>query len=167
VQLTRGDIVLVHTPRSFICWLIRKVTDSHWNHVAWYIGDDRLVEAQGGEGVHYSPVSRYDLDDDLSTQAVRILPGIIHPVSMDAAIRIACQADGKRYDWKLILSLMWLYLTGSRKRKEARDWNCGWICSELIAMPLWKVCRFKFRNSVPPENTVPADIAESGKVAYL
>ena len=114
--LQRGDLVLVHTPKSLICWLIRKITGSHWNHVAWALGPDLLIESQGGEGVHTSSSSRYDLSNTYLTKVVRIKEGLVSQEQLDKALIEAQNCTGKRYDWWLILQLAWLYLMNMRKK---------------------------------------------------
>jgi len=160
----RGDLVLVHTPGSLICWLIRKITGSHWNHVAWALGPDLLIESQGGEGVHLSPSSRYKLDDTFLTKIVRIKDGLVSEPQLTEALLEAQGSAGKKYDWWLIIQLAWLYLWGTRKREDAHDWDNAWICSELVAKPLWKHAKFRFRDDVPVDNITPGDIAASENI---
>jgi len=120
-----------------------------------------LIESQGGEGVHLSPPECYDLDDPDLTKVVRIKNGLIPENDLTNALLVAQRAVGRRYDWWLILQLLWLYLFGERKRKEAGDWDNEWICSELLAKPLWEKAAFKFLDDVPVDNIVPGDIEKS------
>ncbi len=161
MELKRGDILLVHTPDSFICWLIRAVTGSYWNHVAWALGPDLVLEAQAGAGVRLVNSLHYKLDDRKFVKVVRIKKGIISDKQLTAALITAQKYRGSGYDWWLILQLGWLYLRGKIRTKPADDWHSAWICSELIAKPLWDCAGFRFNNGIPPENTVPRHIDES------
>ena len=161
MQIKRGDFILVHTPRSIICWLIRKITRSHWNHVAWVTTPITILEAQGDGGVQQSNIEKYDLDDPNLTKVLRINDGILTPRQIDRAIARASLSEGRPYDYGLILRLLWLYITGSRKTKAIGDWDNEWICSELIAKPLWNATRFRIRDDVPVNNIVPEDFVKS------
>jgi hypothetical protein len=161
MKLKRGDILLVHSS-GLIPWLIRKITQSHWNHVAWAIDSDLIVEAQGGQGVTVKdPSGVYDLTNTELIKIVRIKEGLIPEEKLTTALLRAQLANGRKYDWWLIAQLGWLYLTGKRKYQIADDWDTAWICSELIAEPLWEASFFKFREDIPVSNIVPDDIATS------
>lgn len=45
--MKKGDILLVRSKLDPVAWLIRKVTKSHWNHVAWAVDTHFLIEARG------------------------------------------------------------------------------------------------------------------------
>ena len=160
-MIERGDVLMVHTPNDLVCWLIRKITGSYWNHVAWALDFDLLIEAQGGEGVHLSPVSRYKIGDPKRTKVLRFKPDTIKEDKLTAALLMAQRAEGKKYDWWLILQLFWVYLFHERKRKEAGDWNNAWICSELIAKPLYECADLRVRAGIPVDNIVPGDFEKS------
>lgn len=160
-MIKRGDIILVHTPNDLVCWLIRHITDSHWNHVAWALDWDLLIESQGGKGVHLAPVTEYDIRNPKLTKIKRIKPGLVTEPALAEALLLAQRAEGRPYDWKLILQLFWVYLFHSRKKKEAGDWDNAWICSELIAKPLWIAAGFRIRDSFPVDNIVPGDFDKS------
>jgi hypothetical protein len=170
-MIIRGDIILTHTPlksaMDVIPWLIRKITNSHWNHVAWALGPALAVEAQGGVGVRtISTAKLMSLGEDYYC-IMRIKPGYLTARRLEKALERAHESQGKIYDWWLIFQLFWLYLTGSRKCKEAGDWDNAWICSELIARPLWEAAEFVFTPRVPVGNIVPADIRKSECLQYI
>jgi len=45
--MKKGDILLIHSKLDPIAWIIRKASNSHWNHVAWAVDTHFLIEARG------------------------------------------------------------------------------------------------------------------------
>lgn len=166
-MIKRGDIILTHSPvksfKDIALWFIRKITGSYWSHAAWALGPDLAIEAQAG-GVRIVPVSVYTNEKPNHFCILRIHPDFINQKQTEHSLLKAQTYKGKKYDWWLILQLFWLYLTGSRKIKEAGDWDNSWICSELIARPLFEEGEFRFTDKVPVGNIVPSDIRKSDKV---
>ena len=162
-MLRRGDIILTHS-NTIIGWLIQKVTRSYWNHSAWALGPDILIEALGGKGVIIVNSSKYNLLDQNKTRIIRIKPGEVSEEKLTKALVLAQSKQGSNYDWWLILQLAYLYLFESGKNNGLDDWDSSWICSELIAKPLWLEAGFRFSETVPVENIVPEDIFVSEKV---
>lgn len=164
MEIKRGDLILVHTSNSIVCWLIRKITQSHWNHVAWYVGDDFVIEAKGGIGISVVPLDDFDLSDEFHFNVVRIKSEFISEDKLDNSVIRAMKCRGRSYDWWLIVQLLFLYVFGLRKKDVADDWDKSWICSELVATPLFECADFWFRDDIPVQNIVPGDISRSGKV---
>src|ERR1051325_7964730 len=107
-----GDVLLVEGARSRINSAIRYLTQSTWSHACLYVGlgadlGERdgeplvLVEAELGQGVVASPLSKYDTFDTR----------ICRPVGLTAedrieVIRFVCERLGYAYDLKNITDLM-------------------------------------------------------------
>lgn len=160
-MLKRGDILAVHSKKSPIGWLVRQVTDSYWNHVAWVLDENTIVEAGAMIGVEINPINRYNIYDPTEVKVLRIKPGLVSQSGLDSAIDDAKSMAGSHYDWWLIVQLLWLYLTGRIRKVNADDNEKWWICSEIIAKLLWKRAGFKFDDNIPPQNITPAHIVNS------
>jgi hypothetical protein len=142
-----GDVLLVEGARSKINSAIRFLTQSTWSHAALYAGvaaglGERngeplvLIEAELGNGVIASPLSKYD------TYNTRIC----RPVGITAedrakAIRFAVGHLGDAYDLKNVIDLMRYFLpqppVPERWRRRMIALGSGEptraICSTLIA----------------------------------
>jgi hypothetical protein len=111
-----GDILLIEGARSKINSAIRYLTQSTWSHAALYVGlgpnlGERdgeplvLVEAELGQGVIASPLSKY------ATYNTRICrPVGLTAEDRNAVIRYAVERIGYDYDLKNILDLMRYFL---------------------------------------------------------
>src|SRR3954447_11993755 len=106
-----ADVLLVEGARSKINSAIRYLTQSTWSHAALYVGlganlgerDDEplvLVEAELGQGVIASPLSKY------ATYNTRIArPVGLTPEDRARVTRYAVERLGHSYDLKNILDL--------------------------------------------------------------
>ena len=56
--MRRGDIILVNYRLDPIAWYIKKITNSQFNHVAFVIDNERMVEGKG-KGIVISPIKIY------------------------------------------------------------------------------------------------------------
>jgi hypothetical protein len=166
IDIQRGDILLVHSRFSLAGWLIRKITKSYWNHVAWAVSRDTVIESLSS-GVRLSPASKYRCDDPSRVKVLRIYPDHITAEHLDMALTLAATHLGDRYDYPKILRLLVLMAMGVRRTVELGDWPHRFICSELVAGPLDKVAKFRFVDDVPVENIVPKDIDRSRKLFPL
>jgi len=106
------DVLLVEGSPTKISSAIRYLTQSSWSHAALYVGlagdlGERdgeplvLVEAELGNGVVVSPLSKYA---NYNTRICR--PVGLSPADRAAVIRFAVERVGLAYDLKSILDLM-------------------------------------------------------------
>jgi uncharacterized protein YycO len=137
--------------------MIRRVTKSEWTHAAWVISETEVLESDWN-GVHVNEIEPYKKD-----RTVFLLP-IVSGTDLEKALEIARSKLGQRYDWSLFLSFLgcWIgsFLMPWRKFK-VRNRKRGWICSELVATPLFQACGFRFTDDIPVEEVDPGDIAEA------
>jgi len=105
-------------------------------------------------------ISKYEYWNPNLVRVCRIKKEHITEEQLESAINIARSSVGSKYDWLLIWELFKLYVFNDRHKVEASDNRSRWICSELIAKPLWLAAKFKFCD-VPVSNVVPGDIANS------
>jgi hypothetical protein len=142
-----GDVLLVEGARSKINSAIRFLTQSTWSHASLYVGigarlGERdgeplvLVEAELGQGVIASPLSKFD------TYNTRIC----RPVGLNAedrakVLKYAIERIGYEYDVKNIVDLMRYFLpqppVPASWRRRMLALGSGQptraICSSLIA----------------------------------
>jgi hypothetical protein len=142
-----GDILLVEGARTKVNSAIRYLTQSTWSHAALYVGLAAnlgecegeplvLVEAELGQGVVASPLSKYD------TYNTRICRPIgLTAEDRDSVIRYAIERLGHDYDLKNIIDLLRYFLpqppmpASWRRRMLALGSGepTRAICSSLIA----------------------------------
>jgi uncharacterized protein YycO len=158
-----GDILLCRRTGNLISRLISAIEHCPFSHVAWVVDADFAVEALG-RGVSLTPLKDFDWGKHKHVRVVRIKPGLVTPGQMGGAVWAARSQVGKRYDWLLILKLAWAWAFKRRHAEPQEGSRRAWICSELIAEPLWANAKFRFRDDVVAENTAPKDIAISKKV---
>lgn len=55
----KGNIILINYRFDFISWLIRKICISKWNHAAFMINDEELIEVTKIGGLTITKVKKY------------------------------------------------------------------------------------------------------------
>ncbi len=142
-----ADVLLVEGQRSKVNAAIRYLTQSTWSHAAIYVGlgaklGERdgeplvLVEAELGNGVIASPLSKYA---DYNTRICR--PAGLTPEDRAKVIRYVSERIGYAYDLKNIIDLMRYFLpqppVPASWRRRMISLGSGEptraICSSLIA----------------------------------
>jgi len=160
-----GDIFCCHDPYSLLSDCIGWIEGSHWTHVAWMIDEGHAVQALG-RGVTITPLRKFVWKPGRA-MAVRIKPDLIDPTGLGNALSFARAQKGRPYDYVLLCELLWAYATHSRGWYPEQGLRKSYICSELIAQPLWQFAKFTFNDNVPWDNTTPSDIAISRKVEIV
>jgi uncharacterized protein YycO len=164
--LRRGNIIVCHGQHSLVSWLIQKIERSRWSHVAWVIDGERAIEALGG-GVTITPLRKFRWLSPGRYKVVRIKPEFVGEPALERAVARAEAQVGRPYDWLLIFKLAWAWATKRRHDDPQEGSRRAWICSELVAEPLWEDSGFLFRDDIPAANTAPKDIAISDKVEQV
>lgn len=154
----RGDLLL-YKGKGFVSRMVKRVTKSPWSHVAWVISPTEVLESDwtffGERGVHVNELEKYPKD------RIAFVRPFLPEESIEAALEIARSKIGQRYDFSLIFTLFRKWLgsfmpwAGRVNRRNQRN---GWICSELVATPLFLACGFRFVDDVPVEEIDPGDI---------
>lgn len=145
--LEPGDVLLVEGGRSKVAAAIKYLTQSTWSHAALFVGampehldakgaPATLIEAELGEGVVASPLSKYA---SFNTRICR--PVGLTPQDRAALIAFAKARIGDRYDLKNVIDLMRYFLPNppvpQRFRRRMIALGSGEptraICSTLIA----------------------------------
>lgn len=157
---SRGDIML-YKGKGFVSRMIKRVTQSPWSHVAWVISPTEVLESEwalfGEKGVHVNELEKYPKD------RICFVRPVLLDFSIELALEIARTKIGQRYDWSLFFFLFrkWLvsFLPWSNPLSR-RNQKHGWICSELVATPLYQACGFQFVDGVRVQEIDPGDIAQ-------
>ena len=159
--MKKGD-VLLYSGRGFLAHMIRVVTKSRWSHAAWVLAEGTLLESDwelfGAKGVQIEPVKTYP-----SKRRVLLRPNLPDAV-LEQAVDLALKKAGQKYDWGLFLSLLWNWFLCACtfwRKKRGHNRKRAWICSELVATPLFQIAEFRFVDDVPVGNIVPEDLWRS------
>jgi len=166
MPLKPGDIILCSTKWSLVSWAIRGIEHCPYSHVAWVFNDAVAIEALAG-GVTLTPLEKFDLKDQRKHKVVRIKPGLLTDQQLNEALKTAMGYVGRPYDWMSIFFLAGYWAMKWRHSEAIPNNRRALICSEVIAMALWRHAKFQFRDDVPAPNTAPKDIAVSDKVEEL
>jgi len=182
-KIKRGDILLVHTKRSFISWLIRKFTKSYWNHVGLFVSKDNqwpkwVIEALG-EGIvgrpfelKYVKVLRGDRGKVLEinpSKKFRVAIVRVKDLTYEQRKQISNKAyqwalEERRYDYLLLIIGMVLHLLTFRILKPSwLNIKTRFICSELIATAFNEIAGITFGKYTASGYVTPADGAREAQ----
>lgn len=151
-EFHRGDIFL-YAGTNIVSFLIKRITKSAFSHTGWIDKHHRVLEAVDAveEGVERTEFP-YPLD------RITVIRLKIDKKKTHECLAFAEKQVGKRYDLKLFFGLLCRWTFGWRRKKDIGDWSNGYICSELVAMPIMMNTGIIFVTDVHPGNTVPGDI---------
>lgn len=159
MQPKRGQI-FAWKGDSYFAKLIRRFTDSEWTHVGWFLDEKTVLESDWSwtpsrRGVRYTPASEYLQYPD----RIKIFDVPLPDDKIEEALKQAESMIGQPYDVTLIFSLAWALWWGVKCSEDMRDDQRAFICSELIARPLFDVAGFRFLpECYDIEATTPSDI---------
>jgi uncharacterized protein YycO len=147
--MIRGDIFL-YSGKGIIPHLVKKITKSKWSHCGWVAHDNHIVEANA-TGIDES-------NFPYKIEKCAIIRLKLPKDQLELCVQFAEKQEGAPYDYRLFFGLFWRWMMGWKRKADLPDWPCGYICSELVAEPLFKTAGFNFNPSVNPQNIVPEDI---------
>ena len=99
--MKKGDILLINYKFDPIAYLIKLVTKSKWNHVAWALNEFMLIEVTG-KGIKINPISKY-LHSPLYNLKLIRLKDLSKSKIKKVSKRLLAQR-GKIHYWKFFLS---------------------------------------------------------------
>lgn len=151
--MRRGDIILVNYRFDPISWYIKQITHSQWNHVAFVIDNEKIVEGRGN-GIVISSIKRYENKFFFKMKIVR--PKFDYK-KINKAVDYAIMQAGKESNYfKFLYALLSLkhryFIKPSHK-----------TCSGMIAEVL-DIIGFRFRNDKKPLQITPEDINSSKRI---
>ncbi len=150
--MKKGDILLVHHKLDPVAWLIRKVTKSHWNHVAWAIDSHFLIEARGC-AIDTCSIKKY-LNWKYNVKLIRLKK--VTKEQFKEAIRYISQFKGKRSYYGYIKTI--LKMLCFKNDAFIRNITCSGLISKGLDMGGY--------NFIPPHRKkpnliTPEDIAQA------
>ena len=148
--MRRGDIILVNYRFDPIGHYIKKVTKGKFNHVAFVIDNERVVESRG-KGIVIGSIKRYKNTLFFKMKVVR--PELNYKQLSKAVDYAVMQAGNESNYFKFLYTLFSLkhryFIKSSHK-----------TCSGMIAEVL-NIVGFQFRNDKKPLQITPEDINSS------
>lgn len=153
-NLKVGDLIF-EKERSILGSLIRLATKSWANHVALYIGDGQVIEANPG-GTKIKSVNKYLYPILRKVRFFRINVSDDKILNM---VEIAKTMNGYKYDYIQIISLFFLLKTGLKEELNGLEFKNFTICSELIDLSAKKAGIVL--TSISSANVTPDDIMKS------
>ena len=153
-KIKRGDLLLIKSKFDPVGCLIRFLTNSQFNHVAWILDSNHIIDYH--YGIVIRSINKYLNKNFYEIKIVRIKK--IKKQQLNKAIEILLRTRKKISYFKLILTFILLYF----KYEGTLPKN---TCSGSIAKVLYKV-GFKFNNKKPILIT-PEDINKSIKVREI
>jgi len=168
-KIKRGDLIFTRS-ESYMGKVIRFVTKSNINHVAIYLGDDKIIESQLGFGVRYYELLKYIDDKNCEVSCGNLIQ--IDSKQIEKAIESAENLLNSPYDLigqagiLLKIIIVRIGLNGLVKfygRNFAQNINAFW-CSELVAYSFEKA-ESKLTD-VDQRYASPQDLAESKKIKF-
>ena len=150
--MRKGDILLVKAKFDPIGWIIRRFTHSKWNHCAWFLDKDNIIEARG-RGIIISSARRYTHNRAYKCKIVKLRD--ISSEDLKKAMNCAIK-EQEHSNWFKWLWCIFLILFNYNKPLPRKT------CSGLIAEALANV-NFYFKQKKSPCKITPEDINDSKK----
>jgi len=148
-----GDILLIKSRLDLVGWLIRRGTHSQWNHVAWAIDNQTLVELKA-KGKRITPLNKYLNRFMYGVKLVRI-----KYVGVEDFIYCLDIAVNTNHYYSYTSSLVnYICVQTKILKKLPRPTCSGFIATILDKVDFW------FLEKKDPNFITPADISKSDKV---
>lgn len=170
-NIKRGDLIFVRSS-GFVGWGIRFLTQSEINHVAIYLGEGKLIEAQLGSGVKFNTLDNYLNDKRNYKVYCGTLSQQVTDKIIEGAIFVADSKINKSYDLfgqlgiflKIIINSMGLgFLVKFYGKNIAQNTDAFW-CSELVDYA-YDTSGFKL-TEVDQRYATPQDLAISKYITF-
>lgn len=159
-----GDIILTKIKglTGAAVWLMQLINGdaSRWTHVAMYVGDGMLFEAQPA-GAQIVPASVYE------GRPVRVIRRVLTDGQRLRAVALAQELDGAPYNWStyFYLAAYRLRLPLSTKFFKPRAANPKrMICSQAVDWIMMEVDEHLFDDGRLPHDVTPGDMRSLGVV---
>lgn len=154
--MNKGNIVLVRYKWCPISWLIRKITKSKWNHVAWALDSMHLLEARAS-GIRISNIRKYKNKLFYEYKILELKD--ISPQQLESSLQYAktLSREGSYFGWLKsgILSLF-----------NIEPKNIQHTCSGFIGKALESI-GFHIKKHKNPSRLTPEEISRSTKTVEV
>lgn len=119
-----GDIIFVEGD-GIVSWLIKKVTKGNFSHVAFFLDDYNIIEAEWNTKCRIIDIR----ETDYLEKNHAIIHAPLNNEQLNMLHVIIYQFLGKKYDFKLILKLLIKYIFNITFKNDNPN---EVICSELV-----------------------------------
>ena len=153
------DIIIVYNPKSWLHRLIHGVTHYKAGHVALYLGDGRIIEANSS-GVHVKDWKNY-------RDGMLVYLGRCGNLNEDRELKIrqyAADMVNKEYAFAQLAMIFFKNLFGVRHIPDVSKQAV--ICSEFVARA-FKEAGILLCPGIRPEETTPGDIMRSRELFLI
>lgn len=153
--MKQGDILLIKSKYDFVGWLIRKSTNSEWNHVAIAVSDSKIIEARGGK-VQINSSLKYLWNKFYKVKILRVKYRKREDFKkvIDKAIEIKNNSKKSSYFKFLIFILLLIF----KKKNPFKIKTCSGFVADCF-----ETINVEFKPSLHDYETTPEDIWNYGK----
>lgn len=182
--LQEGDIVLLHTKKNFFRHLIRKVTNSYWDHSTMVIfpkdkkrGNfyNLIIEAVAPRGIEIHKLDKYLADPDTYEIGIKRIPNLNQETRDRVISFMLMNVDAPYYKLKFS---KFLFASISKKYTEKLLGHQRYSCSGLVQKAFYEAANWDQRQDLIfredflspielQEITTPGDIARSKKAKWI
>lgn len=183
-KLQEADIVLVHTHKSILRALIRKVTKSYWDHVALVLFPrnlkkgryyNQIIEATEPNGIEIHKLDKYLRDPAKYDVGIKRIPRLDLLTRKRIAAFMLMNVDAPYYKLSLLRFVLAAISKKFSEKLLGRQRFCcsGFVQSSFYEATNWDkreqvIFRNEFRSPLELQDiTTPGDIAKSTKAAWL
>jgi hypothetical protein len=183
-KLQQADIIVVKIKKSFARHLLRKVTNSHWDHVALVIFPkdivkgqyyNQIIEAVAPSGVQIHKFDKYLKDPEKYDVGIKRVPHIDPEMRSRVVSFMLMNVDAPYYRYSRLRLLLALI---SKKLGQSVLGRQRYSCSGFVQRAFYEAAnwdkreKFIFRQEfLSPielqEITTPGDIASSGNSVWI
>ena len=183
-RLDEADIILVHTKRNFMHYLIRRLTKSYWDHVALVLFPknpkkgkyyNQIIEASFPRGIEIHKLEKYLRNPERYDIGVKRVPNV-DPVSRKRIVAfMLMNVDAPYYKASIFNFIFALFSKklSARLLGQQRFCSSGFVQKAFYEAAEWNQRgKFIFRKDYlsPMELqdlTTPADIASSENTIWI
>jgi len=183
-KLQEADLIFIHTKKSLLRVLLRKVTDSYWDHIVLVLFPKNkkkgnyynlIIEAVDPRGIEIHKLNKYLSDPNKYEIGVKRVPGLDELTRERILSFMLMNVDAPYYKLSFIkLLIASLSDDYSREYLGRQRYSCsGFVQKAFYEASTWKQRdKFIFRKDfLSPlelqEITTPGDIASSDKSIWL
>jgi len=183
-KLNQADIILVHTKRNFLKYLLQKVTDNYWDHTALVLFTkdpkkgrlyDQIIEAIPPKGIEVHKLEKYLINPDKYDIGIKRVPDLSEHDRENIIAFSLTNVDAPYYK---LSRLKFLCAAMSKTYKKWMLRRQRYSCTGFVQKAFYEVAslnkkdRFIFKTDfVSPielqEITTPADIANSKNCVWI
>jgi hypothetical protein len=142
--MRQGDLLLIRHQYDPLGWLIRKVTKSEWNHIAWAMNSHWLIESKG-TGIVMSSIRKFQNKRLYKIKLIRI-----KDLSKSKIKKVSEILYRRRCRWNYFTFLLTYLLTicGSKYRPCM---SCSWFIADGLRIAGYRITKQHLRYVTPED----------------